>query len=656
MYVFSNKYFITFAAMISLTNITVSFSGKDLFTDVSFQINKQDKIGLVGKNGTGKSTLLKIIIGELKDFSGNLAQPKDLTLGYLPQYLAYSDGKSVFEEAFSAFEEFKILSRKLDDLNLEMVERTDYDSKSYKNLINSIADLSFKLSLHNENTFIGDTEKILKGLGFLDTDFIRPTHEFSGGWRMRIEIAKILLRDPDVLLLDEPTNHLDIESIQWFEQFLTNYKGSVVLISHDKRFLDNVTNRTIEISLGRIFDYPVAYSKYKELSQDRRDQQQSAFENQQNKIRQTEKFIERFRSKATKATQVQSRVKMLEKMDLVEVDAQDSLTINFRFPPSPRAGDVVIEARELTKNYGDHTIFKNVDLTLERGEKVAFVGKNGEGKTTFVKVILKEIEYLGKLKIGHNVSIGYYAQNQDETLDKTKTVFETLDEIAVGDVRTQLRKILGSFLFRDDDVDKKVAVLSGGERARLALAKLILQPYSLLILDEPTNHLDMPAKDILKQALNLYNGTLIVVSHDRDFLDGLVNTVYEYTNQKIKQHKGDINYFLEKKKLQFIDQLSVKKKEKDTQNSIIQDDKESKNDYLLRKEKKKALAKIQRQIDDAEEKIEIIEKEIKEIEVQMSDVQLHNEELFSRYDQKKQDLEHQIKQWEKYNNELEKEQ
>ncbi|MEA3452543.1 MAG: ABC-F family ATP-binding cassette domain-containing protein [Bacteroidota bacterium] len=641
--------------MISLTNITVSFSGKDLFTDVSFQINKQDKIGLVGKNGTGKSTLLKIIIGELSNYSGSLAHSKDITIGYLPQYLAYSDGKSVFEEAFTAFDGFKKLSKELDDYNSQLEQRTDYDSKSYKKLIDKITDLSFKLSLHKESTFVANTEKILKGLGFSDADFSRPTNEFSGGWRMRIEIAKILLREPDALLLDEPTNHLDIESIQWLEEFMKNFGGSIVLISHDRRFLDTVTNRTVEITLGKIFDYPVAYTKFRQMSQERRDQQIAAYENQQNKSRQTEKFIERFRSKATKATQVQSRVKMLEKMDKIEIEADDNATINFRFPEAPRAGDIVIETNELTKQFDEHVVLNEVDFILERGEKIAFVGKNGEGKTTFVRVIIKELEYSGLLKIGHNVSVGYYAQNQDETLDKNKTVFDTLEEIAVGDVRTQLRKILGAFLFRDDDIDKKVAVLSGGERARLALAKMILQPYSLIILDEPTNHLDMLAKEILKKALGLYNGTLIVVSHDRDFLHGLVDTVYEFTNKKIKQYKGGINYFLEKKKIQFIDQISLQKKQKEEKtdkNDIVN---ESKNDYLIRKEKKKIINKIQRNIQTSEKKIDEMETKIKNLEDEMNNTKHDSEDIFSEYDNLKIELEKEMKKWEDFNEKLEEE-
>jgi len=636
--------------MIALNNITVSFSGKDLFSNVSFQISNDDKIGLVGKNGTGKSTLLKIIIGELKDYSGVVSLPKDFTIGYLPQYLIYTEGKTVFEDAFSAFDDYKIKLKELEKLNIEMAERTDFESDDYHKLIDKISDLSYRLSFHNENEFIAQTERVLRGLGFSDTDFKRQTKEFSGGWRMRIEIAKILLRNPDVLLLDEPTNHLDINSIQWLESFLSSFKGAVVLISHDKRFLDNVTNRTLEISLGNVYDYKVPYSKYKELSQERRDQQLAAYENQQNIIRQTENFIERFRAKSTKAVQVQSRIKMLDKMERIEIEPEDNATINFIFPPSPRAGDIVVEASELSKNYGDFNVLNNVDFTLERGEKIAFVGKNGEGKTTFARVILKELDYIGNLKIGHNVSIGYYAQNQDETLDKQKTVFETLDDIAVGDIRTQLRKILGSFLFRDDDIDKKVSVLSGGERARLALAKLILQPYSLLVLDEPTNHLDMPAKDILKQALLKYDGTLILVSHDRDFLDGLVGTVYEFTDKSIKQYKGDINYFLEKKQIEYIDDISLKNEESEKNEKK---NSEQKDDYLKRKEQKKIISKIERQISSVEQDIENIENRIAEIERIFSSGKSEGEqELYDEYDSKKRELDKKMKEWENLQLEL----
>ena len=640
--------------MIALNDISISFSGKDLFKNISFQINKNDKIGLVGKNGAGKSTLLKIIVGEIRDFSGNVSLPKDLTIGYLPQIISYSDKKTVFDETFSAFDEFKILQKKLNKLNDELSYRTDYQSDSYAKLLDEITKLSDILSLHNENNFIADTERVLLGLGFDRNDFQRPTSEFSGGWRMRIEIAKILLKNPNVLLLDEPTNHLDIESIQWLEIFLKNFQGAVLLISHDRRFLDNVTNRTIEISLGKIYDYKVAYSKFKELSKERRQQQISAYENQQNKIKQAERFIERFRSKATKASQVQSRIKMLEKIDKIEVEAQDNAEINFRFPKAPRAGDIVVETQNLTKKFGNHTVFQNVDFTVLRGEKIALVGKNGEGKTTFVRIIINELDYEGKLKIGHNVSIGYYAQNQDKTLDPNKTVFETLDDIAVGDVRTQLRKILGAFLFRDDDVDKKVSVLSGGERARLALAKLILQPYSLLILDEPTNHLDLTAKDILKNALLLYDGTVILVSHDRDFLHGLADTIYEFKDKKIKQYKGDINYFLEKKQIEDVDNLNVKSAENQDNTKNEDKNKEAKNDYLERKEKKRQLAKIQRSIEKIETEIEELEIQIKEIEQQLAMPQKEfDSDFFEKYENLKTNLSLKMQEWENLQEKLE---
>ncbi len=640
--------------MISLNNISIAFSGKDLFKNISFQINKNDKIGLVGKNGAGKSTILKIIIGEITDFSGSVSLPKDLTIGYLPQVLTYSDKKNVFDEAFSAFDHYKILEKKLLKLNNELTNRTDYESKSYNNLINEITRISDILSLHNENNFIAETERILLGLGFERSDFKRPTTEFSGGWRMRIEIAKILLENPDVLLLDEPTNHLDIESIQWLEIFLKNFQGAVLLISHDKRFLDNVTNRTIEISLGKIYDYKVPYSKFKQLSAERREQQLSAYENLQNKIKQAERFIEKFRAKATKASQVQSRIKMLEKIDKIEVEQQDNATINFRFPKAPRSGDIIVETQNLTKKFGELTVFENIDFTIERGEKIALVGKNGEGKTTFVRIINNELDYDGKLKIGHNVSIGYYAQNQDKTLDPNKTVFETLDDIAVGDVRTQLRKILGAFLFRDDDVDKKVAVLSGGERARLALAKLILQPYSLLILDEPTNHLDINAKEILKQALLLYDGTVILVSHDRDFLDGLAETVYEFKNKKIKQYKGDINYFLEKKQIEFIDQLNLQQPDLQKNTADNKEQKQTKNEYQQRKEKKRLISKIQRQIEKTENEIENLETEIAEIEKKLSaPTNDFDSDFFNNYEKIKKDLSDKMQEWEDLQEQLE---
>lgn len=636
--------------MISLNNITVNFSGKDLLSNISFQINNNNKIGLVGKNGTGKSTLLKIITGEMKNFSGTVSSPKEIVLGYLPQHLIFNEGKSVFEEAFTAFDSYKEQAEHLEKLNEQLSERTDYESKEFKKLVDQISDLSYKLSFQNESQFLSDTEKVLKGLGFLQEDFNRQADEFSGGWRMRIEIAKILLSQPDILLLDEPTNHLDINSIQWVENFLLTFKGALLVISHDRRFLDNITTRTIEISMGQIYDYNASYSKYKAMSTERREQQISAYKNQQNIIRQTERFIERFRAKSTKATQVQSRIKMLEKMEKIEIDTIDTSNIKFFFPPAPRAADIVVETIDLGKNFGTVNVLNNVNFVLERGEKVAFVGKNGQGKTTLARIINQELEFTGKLKLCQNIAIGYYAQNQDETLDKQKTVFETLDDIAVGEIRTQLKKILGSFLFRNDDIDKKVAILSGGERARLALAKLILQPYNLLILDEPTNHLDIPAKDILKKALQKYNGTLIIASHDRDFLDGLVETVYEFTDKNIKQYRGDINYFLEKKKIAFIDEISVNteklQKRKKTKDN-------TKNEYLKRKEQKRIINNIEKQIAKIENDIENMESRITKIEENFSNPK--NKEIneqYEEYEELKKEHTLKMEEWENQHKKL----
>ena len=631
--------------MISLTNISIAFGGRDLLREVSFQINPKDKIGLVGRNGSGKSTLLKLIVGEIKDFSGNVSVPKGLTIGYLPQYIEYSDTRTVFQEAFTAFDQYRILSKQLDELNNQLADRVDFESSDYQRLLDKISELSDKLSLHNESTFVAKTEKILKGLGFVQEDFDKPTSIFSGGWRIRVEIAKILLKEPDVLLLDEPTNHLDIESIQWLEDFLKTFNGAIVIISHDKLFLDNITNRTIEISLANIYDYPVYYSKFKELRKIRREQQQAAFENQQQKIKSTEKFIERFRAKATKASQVQSRIKMLDKLEEIEFEEEDNSTLNFVFPPAPRSGDIVVNAEALSKSYGDKLVLDEIDITIERGEKIAFVGKNGEGKTTLVRVLNNETDYSGKLKIGHNVKIGYFAQNQEQNLDMQNTVLETLDRIAVGEVRTQLRKILGAFLFRDEDVDKKVAILSGGEKARLALATLILQPYNLLILDEPTNHLDISAKEILKQALQKYDGTLILVSHDRYFLDGLVDTVYEFKNHKIKQYKGGISYFLEKKRIKNLEELTKNQqvKTKTEQNKI----KDSKQNYLKRKERKRQLERFEKVIAQIEDKIQELENEILEMEEKMSKPEnLVDSNIFENYEKTKQLLESAIEEWE----------
>ncbi len=631
--------------MISINDLSISFSGKDLFKNISFQIDKSDKIGLVGKNGSGKTTLMRLIIRQLSADSGKISMPKDIKIGYLPQHASYSNTKTVIEETLMAFDEFKQLKKELEKANLELAERTDYESEEYKRLINEITELSYKLSFQNENTIQAEAEQILKGLGFTATDFERPSSEFSGGWRMRIEIAKLLLQKPDVFLLDEPTNHLDIESIEWLEDFLLKFSGAIVLISHDRRFLDRVTNRTIEISLGKIYDYSVSYSKYKTLRAERHQQEVAAYENQQSKIKQTERFIERFRAKSTKSSQVQSRIKMLEKLDKIEIEQQDKSNINFKFPPAPRAGDVVVETETLTKKYGSHTVLQDVDFILNRGEKIAFVGKNGQGKTTLARIINKELDFDGNLKIGHNVSIGYFAQNQEQTLNPNLTVFETLDSVAVGEVRKQLRNILGAFLFSDDDVDKKVGVLSGGEKARLALAKLILQPYSLLILDEPTNHLDIPAKDILKQALLKYDGTLLLVSHDRDFLDGLIDAVYEFRNRKIKQYKGDINYFLDRKKIESIEQLNVKKqvKKQTTEKEITA----GKEDYLQRKEKKRQIDKLKRQLTKTEQAIEGLEQELDVFEQELANpTKSQDADFFEKYENTKNELEQKMSEWE----------
>ena len=535
--------------MISIEGLTVEFGGNPLFDDITYIINRKDRIALVGKNGAGKSTMLKIIAGLQLPTQGKVNAPKDITIGYLPQQMTHDDTKTVREEAETAFNHIFKVEEKVNRLTAELGERTDYESQEYHDLIDALTNANEELSMIGANNFQGEIEKTLMGLGFKREDFDRPTKEFSGGWRMRIELAKLLLQRPDVLLLDEPTNHLDIESIQWLENFLSTRANAVVLVSHDRAFIDNVTMRTIEISLGRIYDYKVNYSKYVTLRDERLEQQKRAYENQQKQIAETEDFIERFRYKATKSVQVQSRIKQLEKIDRVEVDEVDNSRLNLKFPPAPRSGDYPVITEAVGKNYGEHTVFKNVDITIKRGDKVAFVGKNGEGKSTLVKCIMSEIPYSGNLKLGHNVKIGYFAQNQAQLLDGEITVFDTIDNVAVGDIRTKIRDILGAFMFGGEASDKKVKVLSGGERSRLAMIKLLLEPVNLLILDEPTNHLDMKTKDILKQAIKDFDGTVIVVSHDREFLDGLVTKVYEFSNQKVTEHLCGVYEFLDKKKI-----------------------------------------------------------------------------------------------------------
>ncbi|MCK9410897.1 MAG: ATP-binding cassette domain-containing protein [Prolixibacteraceae bacterium] len=544
--------------MISVDGLTVEFGGSTLFSDISFVVNDKDRIALMGKNGAGKSTLLKIMAGVKTASKGRISAPKEAVIAYLPQHLLTEDNRTVFEETSLAFSRIQGMEREIAALNEELATRTDYDSESYSNIIERVSSLSEMYYSIEEINFDAEIEIILLGLGFSRGDFTRPTSEFSGGWRMRIELAKILLQKPDLILLDEPTNHMDIESVQWLEEFLINSAKAVMVISHDRAFIDNITTRTIEVTMGRIYDYKVNYSKYLELRRERRGQQQKAYDEQQKMIAETNEFIERFKGTYSKTLQVQSRLKMLEKLEMVEVDEVDSSALRLKFPPSPRSGNYPVIVEELAKNYGDHPVFSNVSLTLERGEKIAFVGKNGEGKSTLVKAIMNEIEYQGKLTLGHNTMVGYFAQNQASILDEELTVFQTIDDVAVGDIRTKIKDMLGAFMFSGDDIFKKVKVLSGGERTRLAMVKLLLEPVNLLILDEPTNHLDMRTKEILKNALMDFDGTLILVSHDRDFLDGLVSKVYEFGNKQVKEHLGDIYSFLQKKKLDNLRELERK--------------------------------------------------------------------------------------------------
>ncbi len=537
-------------SMITVDALSVQFGGTTLFSDVSFSINETDKIALMGKNGAGKSTLLKIIAGVNKPSTGAISAPKGTVIAYLPQHLLTEDNATVFEETSKAFATIFKMKEEIDALNEELTVRTDYESEEYYKIIERVSELSEKFYSIEEVNYEAEVEKVLIGMGFSRTDFTRPTSEFSGGWRMRIELAKILLQKPDLILLDEPTNHMDIESIQWLEDFLLNSAKAVIVISHDRAFVDNITNRTIEVTMGRIYDYKAKYSHYLELRKDRRAQQQKAYDEQQKMIAENMEFIERFKGTYSKTLQVQSRVKMLEKLELVEVDEVDTSALRLKFPPSPRSGQYPVVVNELSKSYGDHVVFKDASMVIERGQKLAFVGKNGEGKSTMIKAIMGELEFEGSLEVGHNVQIGYFAQNQASLLDENLTVFETIDRIAEGDIRTQIKNLLGAFMFSGDDTTKKVKVLSGGEKTRLAMIKLLLEPVNVLILDEPTNHLDMRTKDIIKDALKAFDGTLILVSHDRDFLDGLVTKVFEFGNKRVKEHFEDIKGFLELKKME----------------------------------------------------------------------------------------------------------
>ena len=604
--------------MYSVEGLTVSFGSFTLLDDIGFVIDKKDKIALVGKNGAGKSTLLKIFARLQEPTKGRVAIPRDVVIGYLPQQMQVTDERTVKEETSLAFSRILQVEADLEKMNTELVNREDYESESYHRLIDNITTLNEHLTMEGASNREAEVEKTLLGLGFLRTDFDRPTGEFSGGWRMRIELAKLLLLKPDILLLDEPTNHLDIESIQWLENFLETQANAVVIVSHDKAFIDRICQRTLEISLGKIYDYRVNYSKYVELRKERREQQLRAYENQRKQIEDTEEFIERFRYKATKAVQVQSRIKHLEKLERIEIDEEDNSALRLKFPPAPRSGSYPIIMEDVSKSYGDHIVFKDTTLTINRGEKVAFVGKNGEGKSTLVKCIMGQIPFEGKLQLGHNVKIGYFAQNQSDLMNEKLTVFETIDYVAVGDIRTKIRDILGAFMFGGEASDKKVAVLSGGERTRLAMIRLLLEPVNLLILDEPTNHLDMRSKDILKEALKEFDGTAIIVSHDREFLDGLVNKVYEFGNQKVKEHLGGIYEFLERKRIENLRELErsvkgEKQKVKET-GSFTLNPSHLALSYAERKEQQRQQKRLEREIADYEKQIEKLETEIKEIE------------------------------------------
>ena len=642
--------------MISINNLTVAYGGFTLLNEIDFHISDNDKIGLVGKNGAGKSTVLKLICGLQNPTSGKVAVPAGVKIGYLPQIMEHHKGRTVIEETMTAFSELFDEEAELEKITVELAERQDYESQEYHDLIVRMNEINDRLSLRRSDNPQVQAERTLSGLGFKYEEFSRPTETFSQGWNMRIELAKILLTKPDLLLLDEPTNHLDIESIEWLEGYLKEYRGSLVLISHDRKFLDNVTNRTVEIMLGRIHDYKVPYSKYLELRRERLEQQRAAYENQQRMIEKTEEFIERFRYKPTKSNQVQSRVKQLEKLERIEVDLEDKSALAVKFPPAPRSGDIAYKSVDMKVGYGEKVVFSDAQIEVRRGEKVALVGRNGEGKTTLMRVIMKELYPMdGESKLGHNVNVGYYAQNQEDILDKEDTVFGTLDRVAVGDVRLKLRDILGAFLFKGEDIDKKVAVLSGGERARLAMAKLILKPYNLLALDEPTNHMDIRSKDILKQALKSYDGTLIIVSHDRDFLDGLVDKLYEFRDGKVKEHLGGVQEFLERRKLESFSELERHNKQVETKSEEdVQKKEEAKQEYQA----KKYISKEERKIRN---RISFLEKGIAEIETKMAEIEavLMNPgpsddvmDLTRAYLENKRELDFKMEEWEKLSMQL----
>ena len=640
--------------MISVEGLTVEFGGFTLFDDVSFVVNKKDRIALVGKNGAGKSTMLKIFAGLQSPTSGTVSVPKETTIGYLPQQMRLADTQTVREEAEQAFAHIHEMEQEIDRLNVLLAERTDYESDSYQNLIDKISHLTEHFQMMGGNNYHAELERTLIGLGFSRADFDRPTSEFSGGWRMRIELAKLLLRKPDVLLLDEPTNHLDIESIQWLENFIATRANAVILVSHDRAFIDNTTSRTIEIELGKIYDYKVKYSEYVVLRKERREQQLRAFENQQKMLADTEAFIERFRYKATKSVQVQSRIKQLEKIERIEVDEVDTAMLNLKFPPAPRSGSYPVIIEDVAKRYGEHLVFEKATFTINRGDKVAFVGKNGEGKSTLVKCIMGEIsDFSGKLQLGHNVKIGYFAQNQAQLLDENMTVFDTIDYVAQGDIRLKIRDILGAFMFGGEASDKKVKVLSGGEKTRLAMIRLLLEPVNLLILDEPTNHLDMRSKDVLKDALKDFDGTVILVSHDREFLDGLVDKVYEFGNKKVIEHLGGIYDFLEHKKLDNLQELERTSQQIVTVTTEVQPT-QNKLSYEARKEQNKAIKKVEKAIAETENQIGDLEKAIAGLEEKLATPEgAADVSLYSEYSGLKQQLSDTMDLWTEQTLELE---
>ncbi|MBR4996217.1 MAG: ABC-F family ATP-binding cassette domain-containing protein [Alistipes sp.] len=637
--------------MISLDNLTVSYGGWTLFDGISFLINEKDRIGLVGRNGAGKTTLLRIITGEQQPTEGAVTLNGECTIGYLPQQMKVADTTTLKAETEKAFDEVLRLEAKIESLTNQIAERTDYESEEYSTLIHKLNEAQDRYHILGGNTREADIEKTLLGLGFKREDFTRATSEFSGGWRMRIELAKLLLRRPSIFLLDEPTNHLDIESIQWLEEYLKNYNGAVLLISHDRAFLDNVTTRTVELSMGHIYDYKVPYSKFVELRAERREQQMAAYENQQRMIEKTEEFIEKFRYKPTKSNQVQSRIKQLERLERIEVEEEDLARLNIKFPPAPRSGQIVAEIKEVGKAFGQKRIFSDATFTIERGQKIALVGRNGEGKTTMARMIIGELESTeGTIRIGANVNTGYFAQNQDDLMDGEFTVFDTLDRVAVGDIRTRLRDILGAFLFRGEDIDKKVKVLSGGERSRLAMARLMLEPYNLLILDEPTNHMDMRSKDILKRALQQYDGTVILVSHDRDFLDGLVDRIYEFRDGGVKEYLGGIYYFLEKRKLESLQEIERKDIPTAT---TTKDNSSGKLSYEQKKEQEKLLRKLRKNIETIEGELAEVELSIAAYDEKFATATEYNEADYAAYNDLKAKYDHLMHEWEKASYELE---